>query len=83
MKMHGETFRNSRYTGLFSVASGQATGILIKMTSTQICLPFPVTIYVLFRTPYNDEETLDNMKKEVKINSFDSNQIVKLYICFS
>jgi hypothetical protein len=49
----------------------------MKFSSNYIYLPFPVTIYVAFRSPNPDEETMDNVKKGLKQNGLDFNQLVK------
>jgi hypothetical protein len=50
---------------------------LMMFTSTQTCLLFPVCFYVAFRTPNPDEETLADMKKDLRRNGLDFNQLVK------
>jgi hypothetical protein len=48
-----------------------------ELNYTQTCLLFPVCFYVAFRTPNPDEETLADMKKDLKRNGLDFNQLVK------
>jgi hypothetical protein len=38
---------------------------------------FPVCVYVAFRTPNPDEQTLDELKKELRENGLDFNHLVK------
>jgi hypothetical protein len=63
--------------GLLSVASVQSIAILINLTYTQTCLLSPVCIYIAFRTPNPDEDTLKDVKKVLKENELDFNQLVK------
>jgi hypothetical protein len=57
----------------FSVASGQSLVILVNLAF----LFFPVCFYVAFRTPNPDEETLNDVKRHLKENELDFNQLVK------
>jgi hypothetical protein len=75
--MDGHKFRASPSMGLLSVVSVQSIAILINLTYTQTCLLSPVCIYVAFRTPNPDEETMDALKEDLKKNDLDFNQLVK------
>jgi hypothetical protein len=47
------------------------------LNSTETCHLFPVFIYVAFATQNPDEETLDAVKKGLRDNGLDFNQLVK------
>jgi hypothetical protein len=75
--MNGQKFPASRSVSLLSLASVQSIAIKIKLIYIRTCLLFPVCIYVAFRTPNPDEETLDDLKKDLEKNDLDFNQFVK------
>jgi hypothetical protein len=41
------------------------------------CLLFPACIYILFRSPNPDERTLNDVKKDLKEDGVDFDQLVK------